>query len=139
MEFGGNLRANEAVRDWSRIEMSPLTAMPPMRSTTIAVVLLLLLTSLDAAAEAGWTEPAKIVSLESNIFGRTLVELDLRKNPSNCKEKALFFRETTGASSEQMLTVLLEAAAHGLRVKLRVSGSCHLKGYAEYNAVALVP
>jgi hypothetical protein len=98
-----------------------------------------LLATGQASAEAGWTEPAKIVSLETNIFGRTLVELDLRKNPSNCKEKSLFFRESTGDSSQQMLGVLLEAASAGLRVKLRVSGSCHLKGYAEFNAVALVP
>lgn len=107
--------------------------------TFAAAALLSLMSPLDATAEAGWTEPAKILALEANIFGRTVVELDLRTNPSNCKEKALFFRETTGTSSEQMLAVLLEAAGHGLRVKLRVSGSCHLKGYAEYNAVTLVP
>ena len=101
--------------------------------------LVMLAISTGAAAEAGWTEPARVVSLETNIFGRTLVELDLRKNPSNCKEQALFYRETTGDSSRQMLLVLLEAASQNLRVKLRVSGSCHLKGYSEYNAVALIP
>ena len=110
-----------------------------MRYLTLLSLLAGLLAAGQAAAEAGWTEPAKIVELETNIFGRTLVELDLRKNPSNCKEKSLFFRESTGASSQQMLAVLLEAAANGMRVKLRVSGSCHLKGYAEFNAVSLVP
>lgn len=139
MEFVSNLRANEGREYWSRMKTPPSRTVLAMRYMTIATTLLLLTASLDAAAEAGWTEPAKIVSLEANIFGRTVVELDLRKNPSSCKEQALFFRESTGASSEQMLAVLLEAAAHGLRVKLRVSGSCHLKGYAEYNAVALVP
>ena len=90
-------------------------------------------------AEAGWTEPAQILSLERNIFDRTLVVLDLKKNPSGCKESALFFRETTGDSSTSMYRLLLDAAIARMRVKLRVSGNCHLKGYAEYNAVALVP
>ena len=92
-----------------------------------------------AAAEAGWTDPARVVMLESNIFGRILVQLDLRKNPSNCKEPSLFFRETTGDSSQQMHDTLIQAAANRLPVKLRVSGACHLKGYAEFTAVALVP
>lgn len=110
-----------------------------MRQARLTALLILLALPLPALAEAGWTEPAKILELQTNIFGRTVVELDLRKNPSNCKEQSLFFRESTGDSSTQMLSVLLEAAANGLRVKLRVSGSCHLKGYAEFNAVALVP
>jgi hypothetical protein len=110
-----------------------------MKPGHILCCLLMLAVSGGSAAEAGWTEPARVVSLETNIFGRTLVELDLRKNPSNCKEQALFYRETTGDSSRQMLMVLLEAASQNMRVKLRVSGSCHLKGYSEYNAVALVP
>lgn len=93
----------------------------------------------SAFAEAGWTEPARVVMLETNIFGRILVELDLRKNPSTCKSQSLFFRESTGESSQQMLEVLVQAAANRLPVKLRVSGACHLKGYAEFNAVALVP
>ncbi len=97
------------------------------------------LLSGGALAEAGWTEPARVVMLESNIFGRILVELDLSKNPSTCKEQGLFFREATGDSSRQMLDVLVQAAASRLPVKLRVSGACHLKGYAEFNAVALVP
>ena len=95
--------------------------------------------SSATSAEAGWTRPARILTLETNLFGRTLVELDLKKNPSGCKEDSLFFRETTGDSSAAMLQVLLEAASNRLPVKLRVSGSCHLKGYAEFNAVALVP
>ncbi|MDJ0879057.1 MAG: hypothetical protein QNI86_10630 [Halieaceae bacterium] len=104
--------------------------------------LLLLLASVycaGAVAEAGWTKPARVVMLESNIFGRILVQLDLRKNPSNCKEQSLFFRETTGETSQQMHDILVQAAANRLPVKLRVSGACHLKGYAEFNAVALVP
>ncbi len=110
-----------------------------MRYQTLLLTALLLLNAPGLHAEAGWTEPAHIVSVETNIFGRTLVELDLRKNPSNCKEQRLFFREETGESSERMLQVLLEAASHRLPVKLRVSGACHLKGYSEFNAVALVP
>lgn len=90
-------------------------------------------------ADAGWTDAARILSLETNIFGRTLVELELRKNPSGCKQGALFYRETTGDSSQAMLKVLLEAASNRLPVKLRVTGICHLKGYAEFSAVTLVP
>ena len=110
-----------------------------MQHIKLTILFLLTATPLVAVAGAGWTEPAKVLELETNIFGRTLVQLDLKKNPSNCKEASLFFRESTGDSSKQMLAVLLEAASNGLRVKLRVSGSCHLKGYAEFNAVAIVP
>ena len=38
-----------------------------------------------------------------------------------------------------MLSVLVEAAANRLPVKLYVTGLCHLKGYAEFSAVSLVP
>lgn len=103
------------------------------------LLMLLCLASSIARGEAGWTEPAQVVSVESNQFGRILVELDLRKNPSTCKEQRLFFRETAGNSSQQMLDILLASAANRLPVKLRVSGTCHLKGYSEFNAVALVP
>jgi hypothetical protein len=105
--------------------------------------LLLLLATLTlstvAFGEAGWTEPAQVVMVESNQFGRIMVELDLRKNPSTCKEQRLFFRETAGNRSQQMLDILLAAAANRLPVKLRVSGTCHLKGYSEFNAVSLLP
>ena len=102
---------------------------------------LTVLVSLSPAvhSEAGWTDAARILSLETNIFGRTLVELDLKKNPSGCKQGSLFFRESTGDSSESMLKVLLEAASNRLPVRLRVTGICHLKGYAEFSAVTLVP
>jgi hypothetical protein len=110
-----------------------------VRFLAVLITLSLFGGSPQAAAEAGWTEPAHILSLEANIFGRTLVELDLKKNPSGCKAGALFFRETTGDSSANMLQVLLEAAANRLPVKLRVTGICHLKGYAEFSAVAIVP
>ena len=114
------------------------------RSTTIQFLFALLAAaglagSPPVFAEAGWTAPARILNLETNIFGRTLVELDLKKNPSGCKEGSLFYRETTGDSSSNMLSVLLEAASNRLPVKLRVTGICHLKGYAEFSAVALVP
>ena len=104
-----------------------------------ALLLALTLFTPESRAEAGWTEPARILSLETNIFGRILVELDLNRNPSGCKQASLFYRETTGESSANMLQVLLEAASSRLPVKLRVSGSCHLKGYTEFHAVALVP
>lgn len=105
----------------------------------LAILILLLGLPLPGLGEAGWTEPAQIVSVESNIFGRLLVELDLRKNPSTCKEQNVFFREDIGDNSDRMLDILLQAASNRLKVKLRVSGACHLKGYSEFNAVALVP
>lgn len=110
-----------------------------MRQRTFFLIGVLLLQQSAARAEAGWTEPAHILSLETNIFGRTLVELDLKKNPSGCKKDALFYRETTGSSSTNMLSVLVEAAANRLPVKLYVTGLCHVKGYAEFSAVSLVP
>ena len=109
-----------------------------MRYSRLIVLGALLLPG-PGIAEAGWTDPAQVISLESNIFGRTLVELDSRKNPSGCKEKTLFYREATGDSSDLMHRLLVEAAAQRLKVKLRVTGLCHLKGYAEFSAVTLVP
>lgn len=104
-----------------------------------ALFAVLLARSWPAGAEAGWTEPARVLSLETNIFGRTLVELDLKNDPSGCRAKGLFYRETTGDGSANILQVLLEAASNRLAVRLRVTGICHLKGYAEFSAVTLVP
>ncbi|MEP5765538.1 MAG: hypothetical protein ABJ308_13145 [Halieaceae bacterium] len=98
-----------------------------------------LLLPAQLLAEAGWTEPAQITALEANLHGRILVELDVSDNPSGCKEKSMFYREPLGAGTGNMYRLLLEAASNRQRVKIRVSGSCHLKGYAEISAVTMVP
>ncbi len=108
------------------------------RTFTILMFLFLLLPS-QLLAEAGWTEAAQILSLEANLHGRILVELDVKDNPSGCKEKRLFFRESFGEGSANMYTLLLEAASNRQRVKLRVTGRCHLKGYSEISAAVLMP
>lgn len=139
MEFSRRIRAARLTgSDYTQTRDRPEAVMRKLLPLFLPL-LMLCLASTAARSDAGWTDPARVVMLESNLFGRILVELDLRKNPSDCKEKRLFFRELTGESSQQMLDILVQAAANRLPVKLRVSGICHLKGYAEFNAVALVP
>ena len=107
---------------------------------TLAVLLFLsLLSPSRLFAEAGWTAAAQILSLEANLHGRIVVELDVKDSPSGCKEKSLFFRESFGEGSANMYRLLLEAASNRQRVKLRVTGQCHLKGYSEISAAVLMP
>ena len=108
------------------------------RTFAVLMILSLLLPS-RLLAEAGWTEAAQILSLEANLHGRILVEMDVKNSPSGCKDKSLFFRESFGEGSANMYRPLLEAASNRQRVKLRVTGQCHLKGYSEISAAVLMP
>ena len=110
-----------------------------MKKLILASIASACLLSSPCHAEAGWTESGRIIALEANIHGRTLVQLAVKKNPSGCREKQWFHREWIGETSIQMMNVLLAAAANDKTVRLRVTGLCHLKGYSEISAVAMEP
>ena len=109
-----------------------------MRCVRVALALLLWMTMQRAAAGAGWTEAARIGEIQSDDFGRLLLRLELGSNPSGCREGAWFIREA-GPATAQILEVLLAAVRAGRPVRVYVSGISHLKGYADFSAVSLVP
>ena len=92
-----------------------------------------------AFADSGWTDYSPVAELTPTSQGRFLVELRVSKNPSQCTNKEIFYRDYAATGSEQMFRVLLEALASGKRVRVYVTGRCELNGYSEISSVSIVP
>ena len=92
-----------------------------------------------AFADSGWTEYSPVSELTPTNQGRFLVKLRVSKNPSQCTNNEIFYRDYGATGSEQMFRVLLEALASGKRVRVYVTGRCELNGYSEISSVSIVP
>ena len=92
-----------------------------------------------AGAVSGWTEYGSITELTPTSRGRFLVKLDVSKNPSGCDDKKVFYRDYFLPGAKEMFTALLEALTSGKKVRVYVTGNCHVKGYSEITSVTIVP
>lgn len=90
-------------------------------------------------AVSGWTDAATVVELTPTIHKRFHVRLDVSSNPSGCKDKKMFYQDYLTTGAQFMFHTLLEAAASGKLVRLRVTGNCELNGYSEISAVTILP
>jgi len=105
-----------------------------MKRTCILMLLILGLSSSPLMAKSGWTDYGQILSLESDSFGNFLVQVNVSNNPSFCDEKQWFH-----ANNKQLYQLLVEASSHDKRVRLRVTGYCHLKGYSQISKIGMEP
>jgi hypothetical protein len=70
---------------------------------------------------------------------RYLVTLRDAANPSDCRNKMIFYQDQRSLGSEQMFRILLEAVTTGNMVRVYVTGNCELNGYSEISSVSIVP
>jgi hypothetical protein len=93
----------------------------------------------DAWAGAGWTSYGRVLELQPTTAGRFLVRLDLRSNPSGCRDESWFYRDYTGSGVELMFHALLGAATSNLAARVYVTGRCDLHGYSEISSAGIAP
>ena len=89
-------------------------------------------------AGAGWTDYASVAELNPTGLHYYLVRLEVNQNPSGCHNKSWFFQDYKAPGSQKMFWTLLEALKTGMRVRVYVTGKCHLNGYSEFSSVSVV-
>ncbi|HHO47926.1 MAG TPA: hypothetical protein ENN06_05670 [Desulfobacteraceae bacterium] len=92
-----------------------------------------------AAAEAGWTDYAAIAELVPTARPYYEVHLEVKQNPSGCRNSSWFYQDYGLRGSDKMFDTLLEAVQSGKRVRLYVTGKCNLNGYSDFSAVGILP
>jgi len=103
------------------------------------VLISLLCYSTGAWSAAGWTGYSTVSELNPTTSGRFLVKLKTAINPSDCKNKVMFFRDYGNKGSHYLFNTLLEALSRGKKVRLYVTGRCELNGYSEISSVSVIP
>lgn len=102
-------------------------------------VVCLSLISIEAWADAGWTSYGVVTELNPTTSGRFIVKLDVASNPSDCKNKQLFYSDYTVTGADYMFRALLVAVTSGNKVRVYVTGKCDLKGYSEISSASVIP
>ena len=108
-----------------------------LRRLVPALLLCLPLSAL--AGTAGWTDPARVQSLEANEHGRFSVSLAVDKNVSGCRDANRFYADYGRDGTELMYRVLTDALLQGKQVQVYVTGVCELKGMSAISSVRLLP
>jgi hypothetical protein len=94
--------------------------------------------SIGAAnAGSGWTDASQVHELRTSIQHYYTVRLDVKENPSGCRDKQWFFQDYVASGSDKMFLTLLEAIKAGIRVRVYVTGRCNLAGYSEFSSVSV--
>lgn len=108
------------------------------RVTISAVSVWLVLLVTQVYAGAGWTEYVSVAELTATSQEHFLTRLEVRENPSGCKNKVMFYLEYSTRGAEQMFNSLLAALHSGKKVRVFVTGNCELNGYSEISAVGIL-
>ena len=98
----------------------------------------LILFSHLAYAGAGWTDFVKVAELVPGSRHYYEVRLEVRENPSGCKEKAWFYQNYESRGADKMFSVLLEGIKEEMQLRVYVTGVCNINGYSEISAVSVI-
>ena len=91
-----------------------------------------------AYARAGWTDFVKVAELVPTDRHYYEVRLQVKENPSGCKEKAWFYQNYESRGADKMFSVLLEGIKEEMQLRVYVTGVCNINGYAEISAVSVI-
>ncbi len=89
-------------------------------------------------AESGWTDYVSVDELNPTGLHYYLVRLEVKQNPSGCRDKRWFCQDYNTTGSDKMFLTLLEALKVGMRVRVYVTGRCNLDGYSEFSSVSVI-
>lgn len=98
----------------------------------------LILFSHLAYAGAGWTDFVKVAELVPTSRHYYEVRLEVRENPSGCREKAWFYQNYESRGSDEMFRTLLEGIKEEIQLRVYVTGVCNINGYSEISAVSVI-
>ena len=91
----------------------------------------------SALAEAGWSEPSRVLELIPTSRHYYEFRLALDDNPGGCRKPSWFFQNYDASGADEMFTLLIESLKSNLSVRVYVTGICNLHGYAEISAVSV--
>ena len=115
-----------------------------MKRIAMPIVLAILATSFmhPATAAAGWTDFGSIG--EFNQQGSTtpgnemlFLRISSTSNPSGCSDANSFYLPVTTDLQKRLFVLLLTAKTSGQRVRVYVTGVCHIWGSAEIQAMLI--
>lgn len=108
-----------------------------IRSIRIALAGIGVLAPMVLLAGSGWTDFAPVAELTPTAQYRYIVRVDVRENPSGCRNAQYFFQDYSVAGSNLMFRTLLSAVENGTYVRVYVTGKCDLDGYSEISSVSI--
>ncbi|MBT8434327.1 MAG: hypothetical protein KJN95_06685 [Gammaproteobacteria bacterium] len=91
-----------------------------------------------AYAGAGWTDFVKVAELVPTNRHYYEVRLQVKKNPSGCKEKAWFYQNYESRGADKMFGILLEGIKDEIQLRVYVTGVCNINGYSEFSSVSVI-
>ena len=91
-----------------------------------------------AYARAGWTDFVKVAELVPTGRHYYEVRLQVRENPSGCKEKAWFYQNYESRGADEMFRILLEGIKEDIQLRVYVTGVCNINGYTEFSSVSVI-
>jgi hypothetical protein len=89
-----------------------------------------------ARASADWTDYVDVIELIPTGRHYYEVQLDIKENPSVCREKDWFYLNYEARGANKMFDLLVDNIKSELRLRVYVTGICNLKGYSEISAVS---
>ena len=104
----------------------------------IWVLALLYTFSTSAFSGAGWTEKGQIQSMTATSFSRIVIQGKFSDNVSDCRDKERFYVDFGRPGTRFIYEMLLVSVVSGKNVKLRVTGSCELKGMSEISEASIL-
>ena len=99
----------------------------------------LLLISFSAHSTSGWTNYGKVIELVPTIHHRFKVNVDVKGNKSDCKEKQWFYQDYNVSGAREMYLALLEAVSSNKTVRVYVTGRCNINEYSEISEIGIRP
>ncbi len=103
------------------------------------MALLLMLSFSSVAATSGWTGYGKVIELVPTIHQRFKVNIDIKGNKSDCREKQWFYQDYSLPGAKEMYLALLEAVSSNKTVRVYVTGRCNISEYSEISEVGIRP
>ena len=91
-----------------------------------------------AYAGSGWTDYVKVAELIPTDRHYYEVRLQVRKNPSGCREKNWFYQNYESRGANEMFRLLLEGLKQEIQLRVYVTGVCNINGYSEFSSVSAV-
>ena len=102
-------------------------------------LIILLLISFSVQASSGWTTYGNVIELVPTIHHRFKVNIDVKGNKSDCKEKQWFYQDYNVSGAREMYLALLEAVSSNKTVRVYVTGRCNINEYSEISEIGIRP
>lgn len=91
------------------------------------------------AGGSGWTDSITVAELIPTARHYYELKLQVKDNPSGCRNKEWFYQDYSATGSDKMFDTLLKGVTSGFKLRVYVTGRCNLNGYSEITSVSISP